>query len=298
MLSRRLRKMAVNEGTFGHSRWAYPVLAEGSGAPAIGEEMVDANRKRVDEVAGRTQWYTQKQPIAAAVTYRHLSTIANEFALDGDYPGDKYYVKLSCSGYTTKEFTIDISEGSESVVIWSILPTSTPASEQESYDGSVSGAANGATRVELLDGNGDRRYITEVEDDTYEISDVQNGHYILRATQGDIQLLQLLEVAGDEIVAAFDWPAGNSIIRGVVVDGISGRGVSDVSVEMIRYLSSRPVVTVNDVTVYDGDTEAEVASVDAESGMVVLSEIPSNVPTIVYHYLQGSTFAGSDMAVS
>ena len=111
-------------------------------------------------------------------------------------------------------------------------------------------------------------------------------------------MLQLLEVAGDEIVAAFDWPAGNSIIRGVVVDGISGRGVSDVSVEMIRYLSSRPVVTVNDVTVYDGDTEAEVASVDAESGMVVLSEIPSNVPTIVYHYLQGSTFAGSDMAVS
>ena len=169
--------MAVNEGTFGHSRWAYPVLAEGSGAPAIGEEMVDANRKRVDEVADALSGIRRSSQ-CRAVTYRHLSTIANEFALDGDYPGDKYYVKLSCSGYTTKEFTIDISEGSESVVIWSILPTSTPASEQESYDGSVSGAANGATRVELLDGNGDRRYITEVEDDTYEISDVQNGHYI------------------------------------------------------------------------------------------------------------------------
>jgi hypothetical protein len=294
---RRNRKMASNSGTFGHTKWAEPVLVEGTGIPPRGEVMVDSNGKLVEEVAGRTQWYTQKTPIVTAVTYVYEESIEGSFSLPGPYPGDKYYLKLTADNYQTLESTIDIVEGSESVVIWSILPMREPAASSGDYSGSVMGDANGADTVELLDGNGDRRYLAYVNDGQYEIPDIELGHYILKASQGDLQQLQLLNIDGSLRVDIGAWPAGDKAVRGVVVDAITCEAVS-ANMKMVRYLSQRPALQNDDVTVYDGDTQVDVESVDAESGLVVLSETPSAVPTIIYHYLSGDTFSGNDMAVN
>lgn len=286
---------AQNDGAFGHTVWAEPVLVQGVGVPPIGEEMVDANGKRVTSVDGRKEWYTLNAPITNAVTYRYQESVSGAFELDGPYPGDKYYVKITASGYRTKEMYLDISEGSENLVIWSILPTAAEVPDAD-YSGSVSGTANGADRVELLDGNGDRRYIADIRGDLFSFQDVLLGHYIMRSTISDFVEMQVLEVDGD-IDIDVEWSSGSSAIRGVVVDAISGQAISNARVELIRCLSARPQVGVGDVTVYDGDTEVEVDSVDSESGLVVLKEAPTNVPTAVYYYLSGDVFAESSMAV-
>lgn len=289
--------MNKQTGTFGHTKWASPVLVEGTGVPPRGEQLVDSNRKLVEAVDGRRQWYTQKYPIAADVTYKYEASLSGAFELQETYPGDNYYAKLTADDYKPLELSIDVIEGSESVVIWSILPIDTSYNSSGDYSGSLSGAHNGADSIALLDGNGDLCYLAHIGKEEYEIPDVELGHYILRAKNNSITQVSLIEVTGGMSSDIGAWPVGNSSIRGVVVDAVTGEGVN-VELELIRNLSQRPSVRVDDVTVYDGDTQVEVESIDAESGLVILKSAPSEIPTIIYHYLSGDTFASNDMVVS